>query len=144
MPSAKQVCADWPNIWSRPYTWRPWVEASIRAANTGDNLAGAEWLPFSQQLLLFDDGKTFSGLSGRATISAVRPLFFVDHEIRALLDHAALCRRVAAEISHANAANRLRLMAEEYEARAFGFAAADERLFRETDGIVDNLANVQK
>jgi hypothetical protein len=37
---------------------------SIRAANTGDNLAGAEWLPFSQQLLLFDDGKTFSGLSG--------------------------------------------------------------------------------
>jgi hypothetical protein len=40
------------------------VEASIRAANTGDNLAGAEWLPFSQQLLLFDDGKTFSGLSG--------------------------------------------------------------------------------
>jgi hypothetical protein len=36
------------------------------------------------------------------------------------------------------------LMAEEYEARALGFAAADERLFRETDGIADNLANVQK
>jgi hypothetical protein len=101
-------------------------------------------LPLSQQLLLFDDGKTFSGLGGRATISTVRPLFFVDLEIRALLDHAALCRRVAAEISHANAANRLMLMAEEYEARALGFAAADERLFRETDGIVDNLANVQK
>ena len=67
----------------------------------------------------------------------------MDLEIRALLDHAALCRRVAAEISHANAANRLMLMAEEYEARALGFAAADERLFRETDGIVDNLANVQ-
>ena len=68
----------------------------------------------------------------------------MDLEIRALLDHAALCRRVAAEISHPNAANRLRLMAEEYEARAFRFAAADERLFREADGIVDNLTNVQK
>jgi len=42
----------------------------------------------------------------------------VDLERRALLDHAALCRRVAGEISHVNAVNKLRMMAQEYEARA--------------------------
>jgi len=67
----------------------------------------------------------------------------MDLEKRALLDHAALCLRVAGEISHANAANRLMRMAQEYEARAFRLAGGHERRFRETDGIVDNLANVQ-
>ena len=41
----------------------------------------------------------------------------MDLERRALLDHAALCRRVAGEISHANAINKLTMMAQEYEAR---------------------------
>ena len=59
------------------------------------------------------------------------------------MDHAALCRHVAGEIAHANAANRLMRMAQEYEARAFRLAGAYERRFRETDGIVDDLANVQ-
>ena len=68
----------------------------------------------------------------------------MDLERRALLDHAALCRHVAGEIAHANAANRLRIMAQEYEARALGLADAHERLFRGTNGIVDNFANVQK
>ena len=53
-----------------------------------------------------------------ATFSALRPLSGVDRERRALLDHAALCRRVAGEISHTNAAKRLRMMAQEYETRA--------------------------
>jgi hypothetical protein len=49
----------------------------------------------------------------------IEPLSGVDRERRALLDHAARCRRVAAETtSHAGAASRLRTMAEEYEARA--------------------------
>ena len=39
-------------------------------------------------------------------------------ERRALLDHAARCRRVAGEVAHAKAAERLRSMAQEYEARA--------------------------
>ena len=42
----------------------------------------------------------------------------MDRERRALLDHAALCRRVAGEISHPQAAKRLRMMAQEYETRA--------------------------
>ncbi|WP_161495430.1 hypothetical protein [Bradyrhizobium sacchari] len=39
-------------------------------------------------------------------------------EKRALLDHAERCRRVANELSHREAAQRLRAMADEYEARA--------------------------
>ena len=35
-----------------------------------------------------------------------------------MLDHAALCRRVAGETSHPDAAKRLRMMAQEYETRA--------------------------
>ena len=46
----------------------------------------------------------------------------MDRERRALLSHAALCRRVAGEISHANAAKRLRMMAQEYETRAHRLA----------------------
>jgi hypothetical protein len=42
----------------------------------------------------------------------------MNRERRALLDHAALCRRVADEISHMHAAKRLRRMAQEYELRA--------------------------
>ena len=42
----------------------------------------------------------------------------MDRERRALSDHAALCRRVAGEISHPQAAERLRMMAQEYETRA--------------------------
>ncbi|MCA1372534.1 MULTISPECIES: hypothetical protein [Bradyrhizobium] len=39
-------------------------------------------------------------------------------EKRALLDHAERCRRVANDLTHSKAAQRLRAMAEEYEARA--------------------------
>jgi DNA invertase Pin-like site-specific DNA recombinase len=42
----------------------------------------------------------------------------MDQEKRALLDHAALCRRVAGEISHTRATERLLGMALEYERRA--------------------------
>ena len=53
-----------------------------------------------------------------SNLSANEPLFRMDRERRALLDHAALCRRVAGEISHTHAAKRLRMMAQEYETRA--------------------------
>ena len=53
-----------------------------------------------------------------SNLSALEPLSRMDRERRALLDHAALCRRVAGEISHPNAAKRLRMMAQEYETRA--------------------------
>lgn len=39
-------------------------------------------------------------------------------EKRALLDHAERCRRVANDLDHDEAAQRLRAMADEYEARA--------------------------
>ncbi|MEY9184178.1 hypothetical protein ABIG06_005768 [Bradyrhizobium sp. USDA 326] len=39
-------------------------------------------------------------------------------EKRALLDHAERCRRVANELAHSEAAQRLRAMADEYQARA--------------------------
>ncbi|MBH5367197.1 hypothetical protein [Bradyrhizobium glycinis] len=39
-------------------------------------------------------------------------------EKRALLDHAERCRRVANDLTHSKAAQRLRAMADEYEARA--------------------------
>ncbi|MEY9758672.1 hypothetical protein [Bradyrhizobium yuanmingense] len=39
-------------------------------------------------------------------------------EKRALLDHAERCRRVANDLTHSKAAQRLRAMAEEYQARA--------------------------
>ena len=48
-------------------------------------------------------------------------------ERRALLDHAARCRRVANGIRHAKAAERLRFMAQEYEARAGRFADDEHR-----------------
>ena len=61
-----------------------------------------------------------SAFSGAAwsNLSVPEPLFGMDRERRALLDHAALCRRVAGEISHTHAAKRLRMMAQEYETRA--------------------------
>lgn len=39
-------------------------------------------------------------------------------EKRALLDHAKRCRRVADDLAHREAAQRLRAMADVYEARA--------------------------
>ena len=50
--------------------------------------------------------------------SALESLSRVNQERRALLDHAALFRRVAGETSHTIAAKRLRMMAQEYESRA--------------------------
>ena len=48
-------------------------------------------------------------------------------EKRALLDHADRCRRVAREIEHVRATERLITMAQEYEARAAMIAdIADE------------------
>ena len=54
----------------------------------------------------------------RSNPSALEPLSRVNQERRALLDHAALCRRVAGETSHTIPAKRLRMMAQEYESRA--------------------------
>jgi len=54
----------------------------------------------------------------RSNLSTLEPFSRMDRERRALLDHAALCRRVAGEISHTHAAKRLRMMAQEYETRA--------------------------
>ena len=42
-------------------------------------------------------------------------------EKHALLDHADRCRRIAREIEHARASERLITMAQEYEARAAMF-----------------------
>src|SRR6478672_9977298 len=53
----------------------------------------------------------------------------MDLERRALLDHAARCRRVADGIKHAKAAERLRFMAQEYEVRA-GRSTDDEHGYR--------------
>ena len=57
-----------------------------------------------------------------------------------MLDHAALCRRVAGEISHAHAAKRLRMMAREYESRALGL----EGLGREAEDNVGASAELFK
>lgn len=54
----------------------------------------------------------------------------MDRERRALLDHAALCRRVASEIfSHTRAAERLMAMAHEYETRALKLLGVSQELF---------------
>ena len=80
------------------------------------NVSRAEKLPFFSRLLLFDDVK--HSPVAPSNLSALEPLSQMDRERRALLSHAALCRRVAREISHTNAAKRLRMMAQEYETRA--------------------------
>ena len=61
--------------------------------------------------------QAFSG-AAQSNLSALKPLSRVDRERRALLDHAALCRRVAGEILHTNAAKRMKTMAQGYEDRA--------------------------
>ena len=80
------------------------------------NVSRAEKLPFFSRLLLFDDVKHSPVVP--SNLSALEPLSQMDRERRALLSHAALCRRVAGEISHTNAAKRLKMMAQEYETRA--------------------------
>jgi hypothetical protein len=54
-------------------------------------------------------------------------------EKRALLDHADRCRRVAREIEHVRATERLITMAQEYEARAA--MIADEEREQQMPGI---------
>ena len=81
----------------------------------------------------------FSG-AARSNLSALEPLSRVDRERRALLDHAALCRRVAGEISHTHAAKRLRMMAREYESRALRL----EGLAREAEDNVGASAEMFK
>jgi hypothetical protein len=46
----------------------------------------------------------------------------MEREIRALLDHAAYCRAIAAETTHEQAVRRLRDIAIEYERRAQSLA----------------------
>ena len=55
-----------------------------------------------------------------------------------LLDHAALCRRVAGEISHTHAAKTLRMMAREYESRALEGLARSRGERRRESGNVQN------
>jgi hypothetical protein len=80
------------------------------------NVSRAEKLPLFPGYYFLMISRFSSG--ARSNLSAPEPLSPVDRERRALLDHAALCRRVAGEISHTQAAKRLRMMAQEYETRA--------------------------
>ena len=80
------------------------------------NVSCAEKFLLFSRLLLFDIEQ--SPMPRRSNPSALEPLSRVNQERRALLDHAALCRRVAGETSHTIAAKRLRMMAQEYESRA--------------------------
>jgi hypothetical protein len=100
---------------------------SIKIANTRDNVAGAEWLPLFPGYYFLMMTNILRFLSG-------------NH----ISNQTVVSRWVAGEISHSKAANRLRIMAQEYEARALELAGARERLFGKDDGLVDNLANVQK
>ena len=54
--------------------------------------------------------------------------------------YAALCRRVAGEISHTHAAKRLRMMAQEYETRARRLEGVPREA---NDDIGANPGNVQ-
>ena len=78
------------------------------------NVSRAEKLPFFPGYYFLMMSSILQGVEQ----SALEPLSQMDRERRALLSHAALCRRVAGEISHTNAAKRLRMMAQEYETRA--------------------------
>ena len=87
----------------------------FRSRNNNERQPRRKVAIFSR-LLLFDDVK--HSPVAPSNLSALEPLSQMDRERRALLSHAALCRRVAGEISHTNAAKRLRMMAQEYETRA--------------------------
>ena len=81
---------------------------------------------------------TFSQLSGQvaalfqptcaATIAPSKRYRCMSIEKRALLDHAERCRRVASEVTHREAAQRLQAMAGEYETRAASLDEDDVRL----------------
>ena len=94
--------------------WRFVIHFSISRNN--DERQPRRKVAIFSRLLLFDDVK--HSPVAPSNLSALEPLSQMDRERRALLSHAALCRRVAREISHTNAAKRLRMMAQEYESRA--------------------------
>jgi hypothetical protein len=71
-----------------------------------------------QHLLLF--AWHWLRLAGRAMLT----------EKRALLDHAHRCRRIAREIEHARATERLIAMAQEYEDRAATIGEEERKLQR--------------
>ena len=77
--------------------------------------------------LLTRDGAAWSNLSAPEPLSRIP-----------LLDHAALCRRVAGEISHTHAAKTLRMMAREYESRALEGLARSRGERRRECGNVQN------
>ena len=69
-------------------------------------------------------------------------LLHMDREIRALLDHAAYCRQIAAETTHESAAHRLRMMATEYECRVRKLITRTEARGPEREiSKVSNLSN---
>jgi hypothetical protein len=98
--------------------WRFVIHFSISRNN--DERQPRRKVAIFSRLLLFDDVK--HSPVAPSNLSALEPLSRMDRERRALLSHAALCRRVAGEISHTNAAKRLRMMAQEYETRALRLA----------------------
>ena len=98
--------------------WRFVIHFSISRNN--DERQPRRKVAIFSRLLLFDDVK--HSPVAPSNLSALEPLSQMDRERRALLSHAALCRRVAGEISHTNAAKRLRMMAQEYETRALRLA----------------------
>jgi hypothetical protein len=60
----------------------------------------------------------------------------MDFEVNALLDHAELCREVAAETLHEHAKRRLIDLAVEYEGRARTIAASKWTLKRNPPVVV--------
>lgn len=86
------------------------------------NVSCAEKFLLFSRLLLLDIEQ--SPMPRKSNRSALEPLSRVN---QALLDHAALCRRVPGETSHTIAAKRLRMMAQEYESRAHGLEGTVER-----------------
>jgi hypothetical protein len=116
--------------------WRFVIHFSISRNN--DERQPRRKVAIFSRLLLFDDVK--HSPVAPSNLSALEPLSRMDRERRALLSHAALCRRVAGEISHTNAAKRLRMMAQDYEARALRL----EGVAREAeDNVGASARNVQ-
>jgi hypothetical protein len=90
---------EWPDIWSKPYPLRCGAEIHdprfdlIRISILGVNVSRAEKLPLFPGYYFLMMANVLRFLSGRATISTVRPLSLMDLERRALLDHAVSTRR---------------------------------------------------
>jgi len=89
-----------------------------RSTNTGGERQTRRKVAALSRLLLFDDVGIHRCRARGATFQHLNRFPGWTGKDGALPDHAALCRRVAGEISHTHAAKRLRMMAQEHETRA--------------------------